>query len=267
VYPRLRLLDFPEDFESGIVKSGVAELDSLLGGGVDRGTSILLMGPAGVGKSSLATRFALSAVDRGEKAAIYTFDEGRFTLLERSSGLGMPLQPHLNSGRLVIEQVNAAELSPGQFAHQVRERVEREGFRIVVIDSLNSYQNAMPAEQFLVMQMRELLAYLNQRGVLSILVMAQHGLLGQMTSPVDLSYLADNVVLLRYFEFQGAVRKAISVVKKRSGAHEDTIREFKLSQKGVLLGPPMTEFHGVLTGVPKYHGNGQAGKEGYGLEG
>jgi circadian clock protein KaiC len=166
----------------------------------------------------------------------------------------MNLLPFLDSGLLVIEGINAAELSPGHFAHRVRERVENNPAGIVVIDSLNSYLNAMPAEQFLVMQMHELLAYLNRQGTLSILVMAQQGLIGHMQSPLDLSYLTDTVVLLRYFEFRGAVRKAISVIKKRSGAHEETIREFRLSPGGIVVGQPLSEFQGVLTGVPSYSG-------------
>jgi circadian clock protein KaiC len=166
----------------------------------------------------------------------------------------MPLRPFLENGQLTLEQVNAAELSPGNFAHRVREQVENNFRGVVVIDSLNSYLNAMPAEQFLVMQMHELLAFLNQRGILSILIMAQHGLLGHMQSPVDISYLTDTVVLLRYFEFQGAVHKAISVIKKRSGKHEGMIREFHLGPQGVSLGPALSDFHGVLTGVPTYTG-------------
>src|SRR6202044_2336183 len=233
---------------------GAPALDALLGDGVHRGTSMLLIGPAGAGKSSLSTQYALAALERGESAAIYTFDESRNTLIERSNGLGMRLQPHLESGRLVIEGVNAAELSPGHFAYRVRQRVEENPQGVVVIDSLNSYLNAMPAEQFLVMQMHELLAYLNRRGILSILVMAQQGLIGQMQSPIDLSYLTDTVVLLRYFEFHGAVKKAISVIKKRSGAHEETIREFRVGPGGISVGAPLSAFQGVLTGVPTYTG-------------
>jgi circadian clock protein KaiC len=254
VFPRLSLSESDDAGVGEPVSSGVPEMDKLLGTGVDRGTSMLLVGPAGAGKSSLATQYAIAALKRGESAAIYTFDEGRSTLLQRSEGLGMHLRPFLENGRLTIEQVNAAELSPGSFAHRVRERVEGNFRGIVVIDSLNSYLNAMPAEQFLVMQMHELLAFLNQRCILSILVMAQHGLLGHMTSPVDLSYLTDTVVLLRYFEFRGAVHKAISVIKKRSGAHEGMIREFHLSPQGISLGPALSDFHGVLTGVPTYTG-------------
>jgi circadian clock protein KaiC len=257
VFPRIAVHDNPGALSGDQVSSDVPALDALLGDGVHRGTSMLLIGPAGTGKSSLATQYVLAALKRGEPASIYTFDESRETLIERSNGLGMRLQPYLDSGKLQLEAVNAAELSPGHFAHRVRNRIERHPEGVVVIDSLNSYLNAMPAEQFLVMQMHELLAYLNSKGILSILVMAQTGLIGQMHSPLDLSYLTDTVVLLRYFEFRGAVRKAISVIKKRSGAHEETIREFKLAAGGVFVGPPLGEFQGVLTGVPTY--TGQAG--------
>jgi circadian clock protein KaiC len=264
VFPRIAVDDTVGTFASEMISSGVPQLDTMLGNGVHRGTSMLLVGPAGSGKSSLATRYALAALERGESASIYTFDENRTTLLERSNSLGFHLKPHLDSGRLVIEAINAAELSPGHFAHRVRERVEHSGRGVVVIDSLNSYLNAMPAEQFLVMQMHELLSYLNRQGMLSILVLAQQGLIGQMHSPLDLSYLTDTVVLLRYFEFHGAVRKAISVIKKRSGAHEETIREFRLSSNGIFVGPPLAEFHGVLTGVPTYTGESSPllGKDG-----
>jgi circadian clock protein KaiC len=254
VFPRLSVEDTLDSFAGQRIGSGVPALDSLLGDGVHRGTSMLLVGPAGAGKSSLATQYALAALERGEGAAIYTFDESRNTLIERSNGLGLRLQPHLQSGHLVIEGVNAAELSPGHFAHRVRDRVKQSPHGVVVIDSLNSYLNAMPAEQFLVMQMHELLSYLNRQGVLSILVMAQQGLIGQMHSPIDLSYLTDTVVLLRYFEFHGAVKKAISVIKKRSGAHEETIREFRLGPNGVSVGLPLSAFQGILTGVPTYTG-------------
>jgi circadian clock protein KaiC len=254
VFPRISVVDGPGALAGQQVSAGVPALDALLGDGVHRGTSMLLVGPAGSGKSSMSTQYALAALQRGESAAIYTFDESRGTLLERSSGLGMHLEPYLASGRLIVEAVNAAELSPGQFAHRVRDRVEKNPQGVVVIDSLNSYLNAMPAEQFLVMQMHELLAYLNSKGMLSILVMAQQGLIGQMQSPIDVSYLTDTVVLLRYFEFRGAVKKAISVIKKRSGAHEETIREFRLGPNGVTVGEPLSAFQGVLTGVPTYLG-------------
>jgi circadian clock protein KaiC len=212
VFPRISIADRPGALGAERVSSGVPALDALLGDGVHRGTSMLLVGPAGAGKSSLATQYALAALERGETAAIYTFDESRSTLLERSNGLGMRLGPHLESGRLVIEAVNAAELSPGHFAHRVRERVERDPQGVVVIDSLNSYLNAMPAEQFLVMQMHELLAYLNSKGILSILVMAQQGLIGPMQSPLDLSYLTDTVVLLR------SLRNAAARMRRPSGS-------------------------------------------------
>jgi circadian clock protein KaiC len=254
VFPRISIEGTVGALSGPRVSSGVPALDVLLGNGVHRGTSMLLVGPAGAGKSSMATQYALAAVERGEHAAIYTFDESRGTLIERCKGLGMQLEPHLENGRLIIESVNAAELSPGHFAHRVRERVEANPKGVVVIDSLNSYLNAMPAEQFLVMQMHELLAYLNSQGMLSILVMAQQGLIGHMQSPLDMSYLTDTVVLLRYFEFHGAVKKAISVIKKRSGAHEETIREFRLGSNGVNVGPPLSAFQGVLTGVPTYTG-------------
>lgn len=273
VFPRISIQDDSGAVPGDYVSSGIPALDTLLGGGVHRGTSMLLVGPAGSGKSSLSTRYALAALERGESACIYTFDESRGTLIERSLSLGMPISRYLNSGRLLIEAVNAAELSPGQFAHRVRERVEAQPRGVVVIDSLNSYLNAMPAEQFLVMQMHELLAYLNSRKILSILVMAQNGLIGQMQSPLDLSYLTDTVVLLRYFEFAGAVKKAISVIKKRSGAHEETIREFRLSSDGVYVGPALSAFHGVFAGVPTYTGasgpivSNDGGKDGNGGRG
>ena len=254
VFPRITVEETNEIRVGEMVSSGVDAIDALLGEGVHRGTSMLFIGPAGAGKSSLATQYAIAAMERGESASIYTFDESRNTLIERSAGLGMHLEPHLKSGRLIIEGVNAAELSPGHFAHRLRQRVESNPHGVVVIDSLNSYLNAMPAEQFLVMQMHELLAYLNRQGVLSILVMAQQGLIGQMHSPIDLSYLTDTVLLLRYFELHGAVRNAISVIKKRSGAHERTIREFRLGPHGIFVGEPLSAFQGVLTGVPAYTG-------------
>jgi len=269
VFPRLFVGDSSGPSFGEAVRSGLAEFDALLGGGVDRGTSLLLIGPAGSGKSSLSAQFVLAALQREEDAAFYTFDEGRDILIKRCRGLGMDLDGYLENGQLTIEQVNAAELSPGHFAHSVRQRMGGNRKGVVVIDSLNSYLYAMPAEQFLVMQMHELLTYLNQQGVLSILVVAQQGLVDHAHSAIDLSYLTDTVVLLRYFEFQGTVRKAISVIKKRGGPHEDTIREFHLSSKGVSVGPVLTEFQGVLTGLPTYLGDatslvredGDGGKE------
>jgi circadian clock protein KaiC len=259
VYPRLVAADHRPEFEPGAVASGVDELDALLGGGVDRGTSTLIMGPAGSGKSSLAAHFAAAAARRGEVAASFIFDEGVYTYLNRAAGLGADLRPEVEAGRLKVQQVNPAELSPGEFAHAVCEAVERDGARLVVIDSLNGYMQAMPDERFLTAQMHELLTYLNRQGVVTLLVMAQHGFMGAgMTSPVDVSYLADTVVMLRYFEAAGAIRRAVSVVKKRAGRHEDTIRELRLSSRGIEVGAPLTDFRGVLTGVPIF--TGDAGK-------
>ena len=196
----------------------------------------------------------MAAAARGEAVAVFAFDEGLGTVFARARGLGMPLQAHVDSGRICVQQIDPAEMSPGEFAQLVRHSVQQDGVRVVIIDSLNGYMNAMPEERFLVLQMHELLSTLNQLGVVTILVLAQHGLMGPMQTPLDISYLSDAVVMLRYFEAEGRVRRAISVVKKRSGAHEDTIREFRLTGKGVKVGPPLTEFQGILTGVPDYRG-------------
>jgi circadian clock protein KaiC len=234
--------------------TGSPELDALLGGGIERGTSLLLIGGAGVGKSSIALTYAMAAAERGEAVAVFAFDEGLGTVFARAQGLGMALQSQVDSGRICVQQIDPAEMSPGEFAHRVRDSVQQAGVRVVIIDSLNGYMNAMPEERFLVLQMHELLSTLNQVGVVTILVLAQHGLMGPMQTPLDISYLSDAVLMLRYFEADGRVRRAISVVKKRSGAHEDTIREFRLTGEGVKVGPPLTEFHGILTGIPNYRG-------------
>ena len=258
VYPRLVAADRRQEFKPESVASGVAELDALLGGGLDRGTATLLLGPAGSGKSSLATHFAAAAAKRGELVASFIFDEGVNTYLNRAEGLGTDLRAEVESGRFKVQQVNPAELSPGAFAHAVCEAVERGGARLVIIDSLNGYLQAMPDERFLTAQMHELLTYLNQQGVVTLLVMAQHGFMGTgMNSPVDMSYMADTVVLLRYFEAAGAIRRAISVIKKRTGRHEDTIRELRLSARGIEVGAPLTAFRGVLTGVPVFTGGAE----------
>jgi circadian clock protein KaiC len=254
IYPRLVAAEHPGASAGGAVSSGNAGLDAMVGGGLERGTSALLLGAAGVGKSSLALAYAVAAAGRGERVVIYTFDEGRGTMVARAASLGLPLQAALDTGLVSVRQVDPAELSPGEFASLVRAAVEVDGARMVVIDSLNGYLNAMPDERFLVLQMHELLSYLNQAGVLSILVLGQHGLLGQMKSPIDVSYLSDTVLVLRYFEFEGTVRRALSVVKKRSGDHEHTIREFRLSQRGLAVGPPLRDFSGVFTGTPHYTG-------------
>ena len=251
VFPRLVAAGRHGKFKAESVASGVAELDALLGGGLDRGTATLVLGPAGCGKSSLAAHFAAAAAARGERGAAFIFDEGVNTYLNRAAGLGTDLRAHVEGGRLMVQQVDPAELSPGEFAHAVCGAVERDGARLVIIDSLNGYLQAMPDERFLTAQMHELQTYLNQQGVVTILVMAQHGFMGSMSAPADVSYLADTVVLLRYFEAAGAIRRAISVVKKRTGRHEDTIREMRLSaSRGVEVGEPLTAFRGVLTGVP-----------------
>ncbi|NOU28799.1 MAG: AAA family ATPase [Polyangiaceae bacterium] len=258
VFPRLVASEHKEPFAQTTFGSGVVELDALLGGGLDRGTSCLLVGPAGSGKSALATQYAVAAAQRGESSAFYAFDEGVGTLMARAAATGMDLAPHLQSGKIHVQQVDPAELSPGEFIASIRVQVEEHNARLVVIDSLNGYLQAMPEEQFLTAQLHEVLSYLRQQGVVTILVMAQHGLLGHMTTPIDVSYLADTVVLTRYFEAEGRVRKAISVAKKRSGRHEDTIREFGLNEHGLRVGEPLAEFHGVFTGVPTYDGQPQA---------
>lgn len=242
------------------LQSGNASLDELLGDGIEPGTSTLMLGPAGVGKSSCATLFASTACARGERAIMYTFDESQATLIRRSAGLGMDLEKYLKDGLLEIHQVNPGEISPGQFADTVRQAVQPgpDGHRasVVVIDSLNGYLNSMPEERFLQMQMHELLAYLGSCGVATFLVVAQHGMLGtSMQTPVDASYLADTVLLFRYFEAQGAIRQAISVVKKRDGRHERSIREFHMQDGTIRVGPPLRNFHGILAGTPTFTGN------------
>ena len=240
----------PED-----LPSGVAELDGLFNGGVQRGTSTLVAGPTGCGKSTLCTQFALSAAQRGEKSAFFTFDETHQSFTVRSRGLGMDLDRYLEDGTIYLEQVDPAELSPGEFVHRIRAGVEEKKWRIVVIDSLNGLMNSMNEEQALTVQLHELLSYLNQVGVASFMVLAQYGILGSaVTSPTDVSYLADNVLLLRYFEAGGEVRQAISVMKRRSGPHERSIRELQMSSGKLTIGDPLRNFVGVLTGTPEYTG-------------
>jgi len=230
-------------------------LDTLLGGGLDRGTSSLLIGPAGTGKSTLATRFAIAAAARGERAAIFAFDENVDTLITRSDALGFELSAHVAAGRILVKQIDPAEMGPGEFAHRAQVAVERDNATVVVIDSLNGYLNSMPEEGFLVIQMHELLSYFAQQGVTTLMVMAQSGMIGSMRQPIEVSYLADAVILFRYFEAAGHIRKAISVLKKRSGPHEDTIRELTFGAHGLEVGPPLEQFNGVLTGVPTFLGD------------
>lgn len=254
IYPRLVAAEHHKRFEGELVSSGNAELDALLGGGLERGTNALLIGAAGVGKSSIAVTYAIAAAQRGEHTTIFAFDEGRGTIRARARTLGLPFEDAVEKGLIQLEQIDPAELSPGEFAHRVRHAVEGEDARVVVIDSLNGYLNSMPDERFLILQMHELLSYLGQLGVLTILVLAQHGLVGPMDTPLDISYLSDAVLMLRYFEYDGSVRRALSVVKKRTGRHEHSIREFRLSHGGVHLSPPLTGFTGIFSGTPVYAG-------------
>lgn len=256
IYPRLVSSEHKTDFDRTPLKSDIAGLDELLGGGLDRGSSCLILGPAGTGKSVMALHFAISAVQRGEKAALFIFDEELGLLFERAKGLGFDLQTLHDNGSLMIQQVDAAELSPGEFTSTVRHCVKNKGIRTVVVDSLNGYQAAMPEEHFLLLHMHELLQFLNRQGATTFLTVAQHGLVGEMKAPVDVTYLADTVLLLRYFEAVGEVRRAVSVIKKRSGQHEKTIREYEIDQSGLKVGPPLTEFQGVLRGVPNFVGPG-----------
>ena len=258
VFPRLISAEHHTSFEREVIPSPSKEFDALLGGGVERGSSVLILGPAGTGKSTLTLSFVANAIARGERAAMFVFDEELGLLIDRAKGLGLDLQSMVDQEKLVLEQVDAAELTPGEFSERVRQCVEVYGARTVVIDSLNGYQSAMPGETALVLHMHELLQFLNRRGATTFLTVAQHGLVGSMRSPIDVTYLADTVILLRYFEATGRVRRAISVVKKRMGAHEDTIREYRIDSSGVTLGEPLTNFQGVLGGVPTLIGSGPA---------
>ena len=251
VFPRLVSAEHRSDFKREVLKTESLELNALLGGGIERGSSVLILGPAGTGKSLLALTFIVGAVKRGEKAAMFVFDEELGLLFERAKGLGIDLQGMSDSGNLVIEQIDAAEMTPGELSSRVRHCVEEQHARTVVIDSLNGYQAAMPEEQALILHMHELLQYLNRRGVSTFLTVAQHGLVGDMKAPVDVTYLADTVILLRYFEALGRVRRAMSVIKKRTGPHEDTIREYRIDSNGICLGEPLMGFQGVLRGVPE----------------
>jgi circadian clock protein KaiC len=251
VYPRLVAGEHHPDPIEQRMSTGVAELDTLLGGGLERGTSTLVVGAAGTGKSTMSAQFAVAAADRGETAAMFTFDERVETLLRRSDGLGIGLRAYVESGRIIVRQIDPAELSPGEFVHIIRGCVEDQNASVIVIDSLNGYLNAMPDERFLVIQLHELLTYLGQHNVATLLISAHQGLIGaNMKSPIDASYLADAVVMLRYYETRGEVRQAISVLKKRGGEHERSIRDFQLTNEGIKVGRPLSEFRGILTGVP-----------------
>jgi circadian clock protein KaiC len=257
VFPRLIAAEHHSAFQRGTLLSGVSGLDTLLGGGLDRGTSSLIMGPAGCGKTVLATQYACSAAARGEHVAFYLFDERIGTFRDRAERLGMPIQKYEREGRIFIRSIDPAEISPGEFAHTIVDTTKRQGSQFVVIDSLNGYINAMPAERLLDIRLHELLNYLAQRGVTTLLTLAQHGLLASSSGEAEVSYLADSLIVLRFFEAVGEVRKAISVLKKRSGPHELTIREFQVTASGIRVGEPLREFQGVLTGVPDYLGRRQ----------
>jgi circadian clock protein KaiC len=251
VFPRLVAAEHPSRAPLTRIPSGVAELDELLGGGIERGTSTLIVGAPGTGKSSLATQYAAAAARRGEHSALFLFDESIATWRTRCEGMGMELAAPMASGHLRVRQVDPAELSPGEFIDELRQAVTVHKATVIVIDSLNGYLNAMPDERFLIAQLHELLTFLGQGGVATMLVGAQHGLIGMhMQTPVDASYLSDAVVMLRYYESNGEVMQAISVVKKRGGAHERTIRSFMLTSNGIVIGEPLRHYRGILTGVP-----------------
>ncbi|WP_439813742.1 ATPase domain-containing protein [Zavarzinia sp. CC-PAN008] len=255
VFPRLIAAEHRTGFARNPVSSGIAPLDALLGGGVEQGSSTLILGPSGTGKTLFALQFVVAACARGERAAMFVFDEELGLLVDRAAALGYDVQGLRDAGMLHIEQVDAAEMSPGEFAQRVRARVQKAQARTIVIDSLNGYQAAMPEENALVLHVHELIQYLNRQGANTFLTVAQHGLIGEMTSPVDVTYLADTVILLRYFEAIGTVRRAVSIIKKRTGQHEDTIREFRIGPQGLSLGDPLNQFQGILRGVPRFYGS------------
>jgi circadian clock protein KaiC len=261
-FPRLVAAQYRGEPQSGAVPSGIEELDTLTGGGLDRGTSTLIMGPAGCGKTTIAIRWVVSAANKGENCGVFIFEEGRHTLITRAAGLGMDIRPHMKSGRIALDQVDPAEMSPGEFVMRVRTCVEKDKARVIVIDSLNGYLQSMPGEQFLASHLHELLSYLNNRGVLTMVILAQAGTLGSlMQTPVDVSYLADNILLLRYFEVHGEVRQAISIIKKRSGGHEHAIRELALGPDRIRIGKPLRDFQGVLSGIPTVRGQTVPGSQ------
>lgn len=254
VFPRLIAAEHKKEFSAEPISSGIVGFDKLMGGGLDRGTSNLFIGPAGCGKSTLALQHAVALARRGEKSMVFIFDENQNTLEKRSRAVGLDLTEHLSAGTICIQQVDPAELSPGEFVSVVRKKVQHDKVSLVIIDSLNGYLNSMPDEKALNLQLHELLTYLSQQGAVSIMTLAQHGLVGSMHAPVDVTYLADAVVLLRYFEAKGQLHKAISVVKKRSGYHESTIRELRIENGNVVVGEPLEKFHGVMSGIPQIMG-------------
>jgi circadian clock protein KaiC len=259
VYPRKTLEDAQWQSTGKNISSGNEELDDLLGGGLMEGTSTLLLGPAGVGKSTMATQFAVAAAQRGERSVFFEFEESRHAFLQRSRGLGFEIDRYIENGLIELRHFTAGETTPAEFASQVRDAIKPDAqgrkVTVVTIDSLNGFLNSMPHEQFLLIQLNDILQMLGRHGVVSFLITAQHGMLGMaMKTPLDASYMADNVLLFRYFETAGEIRQAISMVKKRTGKHERTIREFNLTQSGLKIGNPLTDFHGVLGGTPSYRG-------------
>ena len=254
VFPRLISAEHRAKAVGPVVKSGVPELEALLGGGIAAGSSTLIIGPAGTGKSLLVLQYIAAAVASGDKAALFVFDEELGLLFDRAKGVGVDIQAMLDAEKLVLHRMDTAELSPGEFSHRVRACVDGQNTRVVAIDSLNGYQAAMPEEQFLILHLHELLQYLNRKSVATFLTVAQHGMIGDVKQPIDITYLADTVLMLRFFEATGRVRRVISVIKKRSGPHENTLREYQISSQGIKLGQPLEEFQGVLQGVPTYVG-------------
>ena len=258
VFPRLIAAEHHRSFNKVMESSGNRELDALVGGGLHTGTSNLIMGPAGSGKSTIAMMFTHAAATRGQRVSYYAFDESVQILRNRAQEMEIDFDPHIAAGRIALSQIDPAQIPPGELADNIVRAVEREKTQVIVLDSLNGYVNAMPSEDYLYLHLHELLTYLNQQGVLTIMILAQHGLVGPMGAPVDVSYLADTVVLTRFFEARGAVKKAISVIKKRSGPHENTLRELTMTKRGIELGKPLAEFEGVLTGVPRIVGGSAA---------
>lgn len=255
VFPRLAGASHPPVFAAGTLKSGIEGLDALVGGGLSYGTSTLLLGPAGGGKSTIAAKFACAAAANGEKVFACLFDENIHTLMARAASIGLPLEDSITGGQVELMQIDPAELAPGQFVDLVKHRVQAGGMRVVIIDSLNGYMQAMPDANFLVLHLHELLSFLGHNGIVTIMTLAQQGVGGEISTPIDLTYLADSVLFLRYFERGGDVRKAISVIKKRTGPHETVIREFLIDNNGIRVGAPLKDFHGVLTDVPTFSGS------------
>ncbi|MES2933164.1 MAG: ATPase domain-containing protein [Pseudomonadota bacterium] len=255
VFPRLVAAEHHRPFSDVVCSTGSRELDLLMGGGLTPGTNTLFIGPSGVGKTTTAVQCVLTALKRGQQVAYYLFDEGLGTLLLRAASLGMDIRPYIEQGSLVINQVDPAELSPGEFSYKVRNAVERDHATVVVIDSLNAYLHAMPGEKFLLLQMHEMLSYLSQQGITTLLILGQHGMVGEVRSEVDMSYLSDSIIMFRFFEVKGEILSAVSVVKSRTNNHERTIREFRLSsEKGLQVGQTLKDFEGILAGLPTYYG-------------